>query len=59
VNPKGLRVDLVDGHVDVFVVFVVVTGGDVLVTGEPQSLDKAFHNTPQLFGVEPSVFRMK
>jgi hypothetical protein len=59
VNPKGLRMDLVDGHVDVFVVFVVVAGGDVLVAGKPQSLHEVFHNTPELFRIEASVLRVK
>ena len=35
VNPKGLRVDLVDGYMNVLVVFVVVTRGDVLVPENP------------------------
>jgi hypothetical protein len=51
VNPKGLRMDLVDGHVDVFVVFIVVPGGDILVARKPQSLHKVFHNTPELVPV--------
>jgi hypothetical protein len=58
VNPKGLRVDLVDGYMNVLVVFVVVTGGDVLVTSEPQSLHQVFHNTSELVGAETTVFRM-
>jgi hypothetical protein len=44
---------------NVLVVFVVVTRGDVLVTGEPQSLHQAFHNTPELVPVEASVLRVK
>jgi hypothetical protein len=40
------------------VVFVVVTGGDVLVTGEPQSLHQVFHNTSEVVGTETTVFRM-
>jgi hypothetical protein len=59
VNPKGLRVDLVDGYVKVFVVLVVVTRSDVLVVRKPQSLHKVFHNTPELVPVEASVFRVK
>ena len=59
VNPKSLRMDLVDGHVDVFVVFVVVPSGDILVPGKPQRLHKVFHNTPELVPVEASVFGVK
>ena len=59
VNPKGLWVDLVDCYMHVLVVFVVVTDGDVLVPGKPQSLHKAFHNTPELVPVEASVFWVK
>jgi hypothetical protein len=59
VNPKGLRVDLVDRHVDVFVVFVVVASGDVLVLGKPQRVHEVFDNMPELLHVEASVFRMK
>jgi len=59
VNPKGLRMDLVDGHVDVFVIFVVVACGDVLVTRKPQSLHQVFHNTTELVPIEASVFRVK
>jgi hypothetical protein len=51
--------DLVDGHVNVFVVLVVVPGSDVLVVGEPQGVDEIFHNMPQLLLVEASVFRVK
>ena len=51
--------NLVDGHVNVFVLFVVVAGSDVLVVGEPQGVDQVFHNVPQLLPVETSVFRMK
>ena len=51
--------DLVDRYVNVLVVLVVVTGGDVLVTGKPQGLHKVFHNTPELVPVEASVFRVK
>jgi hypothetical protein len=50
--------DLVDGHMHMLVVFVVVTGGDVLVTGEPQSLHQVFHNTSEVVGTETTVFRM-
>jgi hypothetical protein len=50
--------DLVDGHVNVLVVFVVVAGRDVLVTGEPQSLHQVFHNTSEVVGTETTVFRM-
>jgi hypothetical protein len=35
VDAKGLGVDLVDRHMHVFVVFVVVARGNVLVLGEP------------------------
>jgi hypothetical protein len=51
--------NLVDGHVNVFVVFVVVAGSDVLVVGEPQGDDEVFHDMPQLLPVEASVFPMK
>jgi hypothetical protein len=59
VNPKGFRMDLVDSHMHMLVVFVVVAGGDVLVAGKPQSLHKAFYDTPEFFRVEASVFGMK
>jgi hypothetical protein len=59
VNPKGLRVDLVDGHVHVLVVLVVVTGDNVLVIGKPQNLHQVFHHTPKLVPVEASVLRVK
>ena len=52
VNPEGLRVDLVDSHMDVLVVFVVVTRGDVLVPGKAQGLHQVLHNTPELVPVE-------
>jgi hypothetical protein len=51
--------DLVDGHVNVFVVFVVVAGGDVVVLRKPQGVDEAFHNMPELLPVEASIFWMK
>ena len=51
--------DLVDCYMNVLVVFVVVTRGDVLVTAEPQSLHQVFHNTPELVPVEASVLRVK
>lgn len=35
-DPKSLRVDLVDRHVNVLVVFVVVADGDVLVVEKPK-----------------------
>jgi hypothetical protein len=44
---------------DVFVVFVVVAHGDVLVAGKPQSPHEVFHNTTELVPVEASVFRVK
>ena len=56
-NAEGLRVDLVDGYMHVLVVFVVVTRGDVLVPGKPQSLRQVFHNTSELVPVEASVLR--
>jgi hypothetical protein len=59
VNPKGLRVDLVDGYMNVLVVFVVVTRGDVLVPRKPQRLHQVFDNTPELVPVEAPVFRVK
>ena len=58
-NAKGLWVDLVDGHVNVFVVLVVVAGGDVLVVREPQRVDKVLHDMPELPPVEASVFWVK
>jgi len=58
-DAKGLWLDLVDGHVNVFVVFVVVPSGDVLVVGEPQGVDEGFHDMPELLPVEASVFRVK
>ena len=58
-NAEGSRMDLVDGHVNVFVVFVVVAGGDVLVLRKPQGVDEVFHNMPELLPIEASVFWMK
>ena len=58
-DTEGLRVDLVDGHVDMFVVFVVVASGDVLVLGKPQRPHEVFDNMPELLHVEASVFRME
>ena len=58
-NPEGARMDLVDGHVNVFVGFVVVASGDVLVLRKPQGVDEAFHNMPELLPVEASVFRVE
>lgn len=58
-NPEALGMDLVDGHVNVFVVLVVVAGGDVLVVREPQRVDKVLHNMPELRPVEASVFWVK
>ena len=55
-NPEALGMDLVDGHVNVFVVLVVVAGGDVLVVREPQRVDQVLHNMPELRPVEASVF---
>ena len=43
----------------VFVVFVVVARGNVLVLGEPKSVDEVFNHMPELLHVEASVFRMK
>lgn len=54
-NAKGLWVDLVDSHMDVFVVLVVVAGGDVVVVREPQRVDKVLHDAPSLPPVETSV----
>jgi hypothetical protein len=59
VNAEGLRMDLVDGNVDVLVICVVVTHRDVLVIGKPQSLHEVLHNTPELVPVEASVFGIK
>ena len=58
-NPKGLRVDLVDRNVDVLVVFVVVANGDVLVLGEAESIDEVFHNALELLRIQASILGMK
>lgn len=58
-DPKSLRVDLVDRHVNVLVVFVVVADGDVLVVGKPQSVHKLFHEVSQLLRVEASILGVK
>ena len=59
VNSKALRMDLVDGHVHVLVVFVVVAGCDVLVFGKPKDVDKIFHNVPELVPVQAAVLWVK
>jgi hypothetical protein len=51
--------DLVDGHVDVLVVFVAVAHRDVLVLREPKDVDQTFHNVPELLPVEAAVLGMK
>ena len=58
-NPKGLRVDLVDRNVDVLVIFVVVANGDVLVLGEAESIDEVFHNALELLRIQASILGMK
>jgi hypothetical protein len=45
-NPEALGMDLIDGHVNVFVVLVVVAGGDVLVLGKPEDVHQVFHDAP-------------
>ena len=59
VNPKGLRMEPVDCYMHMLVVFLVVTGGEVLVPGKPRSLHQVFHKTPALVPVEASVLRVK
>jgi hypothetical protein len=51
--------DLVDGHVNVLVVFVAVAHRDVLVLREPKDVDQTFHNVPELLPVEAAVLGMK
>jgi hypothetical protein len=58
-DAEGLWVDLVDGHVDVFVILVVVPNGDVLVLGEAQSTHEVLHNLAELFHFEASILRVK
>jgi hypothetical protein len=58
-NPKSLRVDLVDGDVDMLVVFVVVANGDVLVLRESEDIHKVLHNAPELLGVQASILWVK
>jgi hypothetical protein len=58
-NPKGLRVDLVDRNVDVLVIFVVVANGDVLVLGEAESIDEVFQNALELLRIQASILGMK
>jgi len=58
-NPKGLRVDLVDRNVDVLMIFVVVANGDVLVLGEAESIDEVFHNALELLRIQASILGMK
>jgi hypothetical protein len=58
-NPKGLRMDLVDRNVDVLVIGIVVTHRDVLVLRKPQSIHKPFHNLWKLFSFEAPIARVK
>ena len=58
-NPKSLRVDLVDGHVDMLVVFVVVANSDVLVLRESKDIHEVFHNAPELLRLQASILRVK
>ena len=58
-NPKGLRMDLVDRYVDVLVIGVVVTHCDVLVFGEPQSIHEPFHNLLKLLSRESPIVGVK
>ena len=58
-NPKGLRMDLVDRYVDVLVIGVVVTLCDVLVFGESQSIQEPFHNLLKLLSCESPIVGVK
>ena len=58
-NPKGLRVDLVDRDVDVLVIGVAVTHRDVLVLGKPQGIHKPFHNLLELSSFEAPIVGVK
>jgi len=59
VEPKALRMDLVDGHVKVFVVLVVVAGGNVLVLRKSQGVHEAFHNMAEFLALKASIFWVK
>ena len=58
-NPKRLRVDLVDGHVDVLVIRIVVAHRDVLVLGKPQRIHKSIHNLLELVSFEAPIVGVK
>ena len=58
-EPKALRMDLVDGHVKVFVVLVVVAGGNVLVLRKSQGVHEAFHNMAEFLALKASIFLVK
>jgi hypothetical protein len=51
--------DLVDRDVDVFVVFVAVANGDVLVLRETQNIHKVFRDVLELFRVWAAILRVK
>ena len=59
VDPKGFRMDLVNRDVDVLVISVVVTDGDVLVLGKPQRIHKSVHNLLELLSFEAPILGMK
>ena len=58
-NPKGLRMDLVDRDVDVFVIGVAVTHGNVLVLSKPQRTHESIHNLLELLSFEPPIVGVK
>ena len=58
-NPKRLRVDLVDGHVDVLVIRIVVAHRDVLVLGKPQRIDEFVDNLLELPSFEAPIVGVK
>ncbi len=51
--------DLVDRDVDVLVIGIAVTHGDVLVFGEPQSIHEPFHNLLKLLSRESPIVGVK
>jgi hypothetical protein len=58
-NPKRLGVNLVDRNMDVLVIRIVVTHGDVLVLGKPQGIHKAIHNLLELPSFEAPIVGVK
>jgi hypothetical protein len=58
-NPEGLGMDLVDRDMDVLVIRIVVTHGDVLMFGKPQSILKPIHNLLELPSFEAPILGVK